>query len=597
MKHYLSILLCCLIFCANVVAAAMVQPLAVEKAFQVSATARDRQTILVSWKIASGYYLYEDQFVFNTIPSRPSLLSQPILPMGAVVKTISGLGKVSVYQNNVTIVVPVLKSQQSSVSLKIRYQGCSEQGVCYPPQHKVIPIDLADHYNVPVAPINIDVAPDRYQPIVGNGEKQTTDPLSFLNKKSIIALIAAFFGFGVLISLTPCVLPMIPILSSIIVGRGKITHGHSFLLSLAYVVGMALTYAIAGLLFGMIGSSVQADFQQPWIIVVFSFVFVMMALSLFGVYNLQLPHALRNKMARFSEHQKRGSFLGVIVMGVCSTLILSPCVTPPLVAVLGYVGQSGNAFIGFVTLLSMGFGMGLPLLLIGAFGPKFLPHRGAWMNTTKPLLGVLILAVAIWMLQRILPDIVSMLLWSGLAIGCAIAMGVFVSGYVLKNWFKKTLAIALLIYGLLLMWNTFLGYTHPLQPFAVFDRSINESRVTFIPVKTMAEVSHQLHLPRHQAKPVLLDFYAKWCAACKEMDATTFNDAAVKKFLEGYVLLRVDVTQNNMQDKLLQQQYGVVAPPTILLFDRNHREVKSARMIGAQSPADFLQQLKRYFEP
>ena len=592
MKYFITILLALLSLCSlSSSSATDPQPLTTNQAFQVTGTARDNQTILISWKIAPGYYLYRDKFHFNTTQSNHAQLSPPLFPPESFTKTIKGLGSSIVYKNTVTIIIPVLTSSLQTLPIQVHYQGCSEKGFCYPPTSKVIPIDLSGDYMSPVSGIDVDVVTS-HSTNTKTTRTASNKMFNALNSKNLSALIFGFFVFGVLLSLTPCVLPMIPILSSIIVGHGKISHLHSFLLSFAYVMGMAITYAIAGLIFGMIGGSVQAIFQQPWIIVLFSFVFIAMALSLFGFYNIQLPNKLRSKMASLSEHQKRGSYIGVILMGVFSTLILSPCVTPPLVAVLGYISQSGNAMTGFMALLSMGIGMGAPLLLIGAFGPKFLPHSGIWMNTTKSILGVFMLGVAIWMIERILPSMVSMLLWAALIVGSAVAMGALASAASIWQRVIKGVGIVILLYGLLLIVGAFLGNTNPLQPLSIFNKPTQQHHIQFTPVKTVSDVDDQLSLVKNKDKPVLLDFYASWCVACKELDERTFSDIMVKQYLSRYILLRADVTNNDVQDKILERHFNVVAPPTILVFDRNHKEIKQARIIGALGPAAFLNHLK-----
>ncbi|MCH9744348.1 MAG: protein-disulfide reductase DsbD [Gammaproteobacteria bacterium] len=596
MKYFWAIILFCLALLSFASSSyAHVEPLTADQAFQVTGTARDNQTILISWKIAPGYYLYRDKFHFKTMRTHQAVLSQPIMPPESFTKSIPGLGSFKAYKNNVTIIIPVLRSKQATLPIQVSYQGCSDDGFCYPPTTKVIPIDLEGDYMIPVNSVDVDIAPTQHTN--NTRPKQENKMFGILDSHSLTALIFGFLIFGILISLTPCVLPMIPILSGIIVGRGKISHLHSFLLSLAYVMGMAVTYAVAGLIFGIIGASIQAIFQQTWIIILFSLIFVAMALSLFGFYNIQLPSTLRSKMAHLSEHQKRGSFIGVILMGIFSTLILSPCVTPPLVAVLSYISQSGNAWTGFIALFCMGIGMGAPLLLIGAFGPKFLPHSGRWMNATKSILGVLMLGVAIWMLQRVLPDRITMLLWAGLVVGSAAAMGAFASAK--TNWqrIKKAISIVLFVYGLLLVVGAFLGNTNPLQPLNIFEQRAQLNHIKFISVKAVEDVNHQLKLGKHQNKPALLDFYADWCISCKEMDDTTFSNPAVKKYLSQYVLMRANVTKNDMQDKILERHFRVVAPPTIIVFDRNHKEIKSARIVGMLSPEKFLQQLKQAIQP
>ena len=559
-------------------------PLAINQAFQLTGTARDYQTILVHWSIAPGYYLYRDQLHFQANKKSHVQLGEALLPYDSFEKNLPGLGTYQVYKDSVTVVIPVIDAKETTALLHVSFQGCSDFGYCYPPTTMTLPINLADNYMQPV----------HGEEILSTNETSTESISSIekaLGSSHLYLLILSFLGFGLLISLTPCVLPMIPILSSIIMGRGKITHWHSFFLALAYVLGMAITYAAAGLIFGLIGGSLQASFQQPWMIILFSILFIGMALSLFGFYNLELPQSLRHKMAVLSEHQKRGSYIGVTIMGILSTLILSPCVTPPLVGVLSYIGQTGSGFTGFVALFSMGIGMGAPLLLLGAFGPKFIPKSGAWMNVVKNILGVFMLGVAVWMIQRLTSDFVAMLLWSSLIIGVAVAMGALESAKNLKQRFIKSLGLLLFILGILNVVGAFLGNRDPLQPLNIFKLE-KLQHITFNTVTTLKEVNEQITASTQRGKPVMLDFYATWCAACKEMDNGTFANADVKKELSKYTLIRADVTKNNTSAKVLEKYFNVVAPPTILFFDKNGAEIKTGRIIGALSTEPFLRHLE-----
>ena len=559
-------------------------PLAIDQAFQLTGTARDYQTILVHWNIAPGYYLYRDQLYFNIDKKSHVHIGEPLLPYDSFEKNLPGLGKYQVYKDSVTVIVPVIDAKESTALLRVCFQGCSDFGYCYPPTTMMLPINLADNYMQPV----------RGEEIIASDESSTESTSSIekaLGSSHLYILILSFLGFGLLIAFTPCVLPMIPILSSIIMGQDKITHVHSFFLALAYVLGMAITYAVAGLFFGLLGGSLQASFQQPWMIILFSLLFIAMALSLFGFYNLELPQSLRHKMAMLSEHQKRGSYIGVAIMGILSTLILSPCVTPPLVGVLSYIGQTGSAFTGFIALFSMGIGMGTPLLLLGAFGPKFIPKSGAWMNAVKNILGVFMLGVAIWMIQRLTSDFIAMLLWSALILGSAIAMGALESATNLKQRIIKSLGVLLFIFGIINIIGAFLGNHDPLKPLNIFKLE-KQQYITFNTVTTLSEAKEQIAASARRGKPVMLDFYATWCAACKEMDNDTFANTDVKKALAHYTLIRADVTKNNANAKALEKYFNVVAPPTILFFDKNGNEIKTGRVIGALSAEPFLQHLE-----
>ena len=356
---------------------------------------------------------------------------------------------------------------------------------------------------------------------------------TLLSHSTIWKIVLGFFMLGVLISLTPCVLPMLPILSSIIIGQQNKTRQHAFLLSLSYVFGMALTYAIAGIITVLVGINLQATFQQPWLIALVSLLFIAMALSLFDVYQLQLPLSWRTALTRVNEHQKHGSLIGTFFIGALSTLILSPCVTPPLVVALTYISQTGHLITGGLALFFMGLGQGLPLLLIGIFGAQWLPKAGPCMVIIKKLMGLLMIAMAIWMLSRLWP-------------------------------------VTLML-------------------------SNQQSSPYVIVIKNNQDLANQLNSETTINKPVLLDFYANWCVSCKEMDAFTFSNPQVKIALKNVVLLRADVTANNADDQALEQQFGVIAPPTLILFDKNHHEIKQAKIIGYMSAKAFLKHLSLYY--
>ncbi len=593
MKKLLTLCLLLLCFSASaqyaVDRAPNAKPIPVDQAFKFSAAARDYQTILVKWEIAPGYYLYRARFHFRALKPDDSRLGQPLLPTG-IDKTSPDVGTYQIYKHSVTIPIPVISSQGKNILLQASYQGCSNAGFCYPPTSKVIPINLAKHYGRFKPGLEIDVAPIKSE---ATPTHKPTEIGKLLHGKSLLTLILGFLGFGILISLTPCCLPMIPIVSGIILGQKKIAHLHSFLLSLAYVLGMAITYAIAGILFGFLGGSVQAGLQQPWIIIAFSLIFLAMAFSLFGFYNIQLPKSIRHRFAEASEHQKRGTYIGAALMGMFSTLILSPCVTAPLVGVLSYISQTGDATIGGTALFSMGIGMGVPLLIIGATGAKFLPKPGPWMNAVKRFMGILMLGVAIWMLTRILPPEINMLLWAALAIGTSIYMGALSTAT--NKWImvRKIVGIIVFIYGILLVIGAFSGNTNPLNPLYFLKQGTQQSKnlIRFRPVKSIADVDRQLKIAKQRGKPVILDFYADWCISCKEMDHSTFSNAAVKNRLKRFILLRANVTKNDATDKALERHFNVVAPPTILFFNKDGVEVKRARIIGEMGPGDFLRHM------
>lgn len=600
MRKYIFVILFSFIsFCFS----KTLEPIPVDQAFSFTATARDDQTILAMWQIKPGYYLYRDRLYFKVLKPADDIIGEPLLPDTNETKDYPGVGIMKVYSGELRIPIPVIRRTENNIVIQAHYQGCSQGGFCYPPVDKIISIDLSGHYMQPVQPIDVDVAiPMAKKRLLTTAPPSPQEKIAtLLEGHSLLAIIFSFLGFGILISLTPCVLPMIPILSGIIIGQGKISHARSFALSLAYVLGMALTYALVGAAFAAAGATVQAYLQQPWIIVLFSLIFVAMALSLFGFYAIQLPEKLRSKIAVLSQHQKSSSLIGVFIMGVLSTLILSPCVTAPLVGVLSYISQTGNATLGAAALFFMGLGMGVPLLIVGLSSAKLLPKAGKWMNVTKYIMGVLMLAVAIWMLSRVLSGTVTLLLWAALMMGSAIAMGALSTAKTISHKISKALGLVLFIYGILLVVSAIQGNTDPFKPISFSaNHTVRDSELPFIKVKTVNEVNTQIKRATRLGKPVMLDFYARWCMACLEMDQHAFRDPVVRRALDHYVLLRADVTQNDMADKALEQHFNVIAPPTILFFDPQGKENLSARLVGEQSAkafADHLRQLDKTATP
>lgn len=566
------------------------EPLPADQAFQFSASAKNYQTILVNFQIAPGYYLYQQHFSFRIIKPAGVTLGNPLYPAGTQ-KLNTTLGVFNVYANTVTIPLPIIDATQPNVVLQARYQGCSKAGYCYPPTTKTTLINLSGNYLQPASTLNnLDIAPIMATPEIKKPDAPTNPIAALLSNHSIFIAVLGFFGFGILLSFTPCVLPMIPILSSMILGKEKMSHTHAFFISLFYVLGMSITYAIAGVLFGMIGGSIQVIFQKPWIIALFSLLFVVMALSLFGLFHLELPEKLRSRISNVSQHQKRGSYIGALIMGVLSTLILSPCVTPPLVAALGYISQTGSAVVGGIALFAMGIGMGAPLLLIGALGPKVLPKSGEWMNTIKNGLGILLLAIAILMLERILPAIVGILLWAALAIGTGLFLGALTTAISKSALVKKIIGILLFIYGILLAASAYHGNTHPLD-ILHRESTATAPALSFKPVTSLSDINSALQNAAANNQVLLLDFYANWCLACKELDAMTLQNKTVQAELSHFVLLRADITQNTPDDQAIMKQYGVVAPPTLLFF-KDNQEIPNTRIIGYLSPKKFLKQLK-----
>ena len=534
-----------------------------DQAFEFFASVKDDHTLHVNWHIADGYYLYREKIQFELLNADGVKLGTYDIPRGAP-KQDEAFGQVETFHDKLDFDLPVIRSNQSAqtITLQAKYQGCADRGVCYPPMSKKI--DLA----LPIA----------QQPAAPELSEQDQIVQS-LHKDSFAVTLLSFFGFGLLLSLTPCIFPMIPILSGIIVGHGnRITTSRAFLLSLSYVVASALTYTVFGILAALFGSNLQTAFQQPWIIGLFSAVFVALSLSMFGFYHLELPKSLQVKLHNSSEIHRDGSLWGAAIMGSLSSLIVGPCVAAPLAGALIYIGQTGDAVLGGSALFALGLGMGVPLLLLGASAGKLLPKAGDWLNSTKAVFGVIMLAVAVWMLSRILPGNVIMMLWAMLLIFPAIYLSAVdplpenSSGW-RKLW--KGLGLMMLAYGLLLLIGFSLGNSNPLKPLqglGVSTAQAAEPGIVFERVASIAALEARIKQANANHQPVMLDFYADWCISCKEMETYTFADPRVKQALKGYALLQVDVTNNSDDDKALLTKFNLIGPPAILFFGLDHQE-------------------------
>jgi thiol:disulfide interchange protein DsbD len=422
----------------------------------------------------------------------------------------------------------------------------------------------------------------------------------------LLVVMATFFGFGLLLAFTPCVLPMIPILSGIIAGQGAAaTPRRSFLLSVVYVLGMALTYTIAGAAFAAAGQQAQAFFQQPWIIIAFAALFVVLALAMFGLFDLRIPAALETRLAAVSSRQKAGSLIGTAIMGALSALVVTACVAPPMVAALAVIGQTGDVLRGALALFAMAIGMGSPLLLIGVAGGRFLPHAGPWMSTVKTLFGVLFLAVAVWMLERILPGSLTLALWALLAV----VGGYYFGGFgrhapVTDAWrlIARGAGLAVIVWGVIMLVGAAAGGHDPLQPlrgaalpgFGGGEATASADELPFRKVATIAELDRELAAAKAAGQPAMLDFYADWCVSCREMEKYTFSVAAVQQDLAGFVLLKADVTANNEADQALLRRFGVYGPPTTAFFGGHGRECRGFRLVGFVAADDFRDHLARF---
>lgn len=573
-------LLCCL-FISSLVGAE--EPLAPEQAFRFSARAVDAQTIEAKWQITNDYYMYRDKFKFSLVGGT---LGNAVLPPGKV-KEDEIFGKVETYRKEVKILLPLLSVADASgpLTLTVVSQGCWDGGICYPPLTETAALTLPQAGAVAPAPTLAPAAEDETSRIAG------------LFKSDNIALVLlSFFGFGLLLSLTPCVFPMIPILSGIIVNHGHaVTHLRAFVLSLAYVLGMAATYAVIGVAAGFSGTLLSTALQNVWVLGGFALIFVVLSFSMFGFYELQMPAALQSRLSDTANHQG-GSLPAIGLMGALSALIVGPCVAAPLAGALLYIAQTGNALLGGAALFVMALGMGAPLLLVGAFSRSLLPKSGPWMEGVKKFFGVIMLATALWLVSPVLPIWAGMLGWALLLIVPAIYLHALEPlAANAHGWqrFGKGIGVVLLMAGAAMLAGVLGGAKDPLQPLG-FLRSAGAAAVspapTFQKIASVAELDAAL---KSSPQPVMLDFYADWCVSCKELERFTFADPQVAATLGKFTLLKADVTANSEADKELLKRFNLFGPPGILFFDKQGQELAALRVVGFVPADKFLSTLDR----
>ena len=570
----------------SVAQAAPEQPLPAQEAFAITGFIDQDKQLVLQWNIAPSYYLYREQVRITPAKDNKVKLGQIDLPAGEN-RHDELHGDYQSYLNNLTVHVPVT-SKTGKLDLNISYQGCSSHGFCYPPvkQHLVLdlstlvgPTDLTDYI------VNPGSAPQLSE------QRYITQLLA---SHHLWLILGSFLLLGLLLAFTPCVLPMVPILSSIIIGYGKeISTRRAFSLSLAYVMGMAIAYAVAGVLVALIGGSIQVALQKPWVIAVFSGLFVLLALSLFGFYELQLPNKLHRRIASWSGKHQGGTYVSVFFMGALATLVVSPCVSAPLVGALAYIANSGDVLLGGSALLALGIGMGIPLLLIGTSAGKLLPKSGPWMDKVKQVFGLMMLALAIWMLARILPTIIVLSLWGMLALGTAVFIMKIERSHRLWQYMHHGVGAALIFYAIVLVGGGVLGSSDPLHPIASYHNYAANHSAAFASVKNVEDLDKQLAQAKIDKKQVLLDFYADWCTSCVVMDHHVFNQPEIAKVLNHFVLLRADVTANNKDDQELLKRYSVVAPPTMIFFDEVGHQLPRSEIVGEVNTSEFLGDIEK----
>ncbi|MCZ6475357.1 MAG: protein-disulfide reductase DsbD, partial [Gammaproteobacteria bacterium] len=563
-----------------------------DEAFVLDGRVDGANQITLSWRIEPGYYLYSEKFAFST--GSEIQLGAARIPAGEPHYD-EYFGDVEVFYNYVEAELPFSRASPDAIEVVIdaTLQGCKIDSVCYPVIAQSIVLNLPGSGTFAAA---VD---DTGSVFISEQDRLA----SLVLNSSWWLVLGTFYGLGLLLAFTPCVLPMVPILSGIIAGQGdNVTAGRGFALSLAYVMGMAVTYTIGGALAASAGSQLQAAFQEPWLLTLFAALFVGLALSMFGMFELQMPAAVQTRLANLSNNQRTGTFVGTAIIGALSALIVTACVAPPLVATLAVIGQSGDVVRGAGALFALSLGMGSPLLLVGASAGKLLPKAGAWMDTVKASFGVMMLGMAIWMMERVLPGSITLLLWALLVFLTGVFLGAFEplpeTAPAIRR-LGKGIGVMACIYGALMLVGVTLGGDDPLEPIprgsllAGSAQGLSTGHLAFEPVESVAELQVALTSARAAGTPVLFDFSADWCVSCKEMEKYTFSDTDVIAALEPFVLLQADVTDNDADDKELLKYFGSFGPPTIAFFDSAGQEQPAYELIGYVRAEEFATHVRR----
>jgi len=565
-----------------------------EDAFKPTAKINEKSQIVAEIWIAKDIYLYDHAIKLEIVDGSGISIKNVVKP-----QTQEHHDEM-VYLDSPTFIIDLKKDDGVSgvreFEFKISYQGCSEAGLCYEP--------YTDSFKLSVdsSTLGKDGQKTELKPLVNTNksnnivqEKSETDLIAdTIKNANIWIILLTFFGFGLLLSLTPCVFPMIPIISGVIISQGEgLTTKKAFFLSVVYVLAMAVAYTFAGVLAGMFGANLQAALQNPWVIYSFAGVFVALAFSMFGFYELKLPDAL---VAKVSSTGERSGVIGVAIMGFLSALIVGPCVAAPLAGALVYIGQTGDAFLGGIALFSMSIGMGVPLILVGVSAGKFMPKPGEWMTMVNAFFGVLMLVVAIWMLEKVLASSITTIMYGVTGVGFAFFLGLF--DHEKHHHVKKTITFLIFGYSLALLVGSMAGSSSMLKPLEVFVpkggvavSSAGETHASFTKVKSISELDALF--AKNKGKKIIVDFAADWCTSCKEFEEITFSDAGVVSKLSEFVLIQADVTDNTAKEKELSKKYGVFGPPAILFFDESGEWMKSKTVVGYMEPKPFLEHLNK----
>ncbi|MES2025406.1 MAG: protein-disulfide reductase DsbD [Pseudomonadota bacterium] len=546
-----------------------------EVAFKFSARMDDAKTIAVTYAIADGYYMYRERFAFK---AAGATLGEPIIPDGKIKFDETFQKDVETYRKSVTIRIPVEAS--APFTLIATSQGCSDKGLCYSPMDSEVRLSVAGGTAEILSSSASTAQAGNVLPESEMGQIERS-----LKSGKLLTILPLFFLLGLGLAFTPCVLPMVPILSSIIVGEGtQVQRSRGFILALVYSLGMAIVYTLLGTAAGLIGEGLAAALQNPWVLGTFAILMVVLALSMFDVYQLQMPAAIQTKLTQASEKQSAGKLIGVFVMGALSALIVGPCVAAPLAGALVYISQTRDVMIGGSALFTMAIGMSVPLLLLGLSAGALLPRAGMWMDAVKRFFGVLMLAVALWMVSPVIPAVAQMLGWTALLVG----YGAYLLWGAKGGWFSKAVGLICVVLGMLQLVGVATGGRDALAPLEHLQAERQE-KVTFKRVKTVADLDAAL--AQAKGKHVMLDFYADWCVSCIEMEKLTFTDQRVRTHFAEMVLLQVDVTANDAEDKAMLRRFNLFGPPGIIFFDKAGQEIQGGRVIGFQNADKFTQSL------
>ena len=551
------------------------------EAFKTSFT-KNQDSLTLKLELGKDIYLYDDKLkILIKKPQEIEITKEINIPKAVAYE------EYIVHFDNLNLTIPfdLLKSKIDSkeFEIEVKFQGCSKLGLCY----------------APISEKHLLIIDERIENSITKKENQIeaineVDSIaSSLKSENLVLILATFFGFGLLLSLTPCVFPMIPILSSIIVKASKnenMSATKGFILSLIYVLSMSIAYTIAGIIAGLFGANLQIILQNPYVIVAFAMIFVLLAFSMFGYFELKLPESLQSKINKTTDGKEKQGVIGIAIMGFLSALIVGPCIAPPLAGALVYIGQTGDAVLGGMALFVLSLGMGVPLLIIGLGAGKFMPKPGGWMENVTRFFGIVMFGVAIWLLGRVLTPTLVISFWALLLFGTAIYLRTY------TNMMTQTLSSILFILGVFLLIGAISGATSPLKPFEKITLlnglKKNDEKLVFTKIKNIDELKE---IMKSSKKPVMIDFWASWCVACEELEDITFKDTEVIKKLQNFTLIKIDVTQNNEEDKALQKMFEVIGPPTLIFWDIRKQETPNLKVVGYKNPKEFLEILNKSF--